>query len=226
MIGWLNRVCALTDRYAPFSIEVNGDRWVCATDGYRLLAMRSDEPIPTDGAWTRPKDEVTLTIGRYIATSQKESSALTLPRSALLAWAGTPPDEPTPVTCAKCDGTGEIECSPCHGTGDCTCTCGHEHDCEECEGSGLVDCSCGTKRESLSDRMERRRRPGTVNGYAVDRTLFHELLAACPEGNVDVIPRAERSLDPLLLRAPGWVAGVMGLGREYADQGPDLAASA
>lgn len=189
-------ICAENDRFEPASFEVNGRPWACATDGFRMLAIRD---MTVSGKMT---DATRETIARWILSKPAaDSTVLRVTRERLATWVGDPPQEPERTDCSRCDSTGAVECSGCHGMGDCECPCGHEHKCAECDGEGEVKCTgCKNVHESHHERTMRRRRLGTVNGVVYNRTLFHEALATLTTDEVVLEARANKT-EPLLLRA-------------------------
>jgi hypothetical protein len=106
---------------APFSLDVEGERWACATDGHQLAARRG-----VDAAQVENIDKVIGHVRDFftVARGGPEVDA-----SALRAWAGEPVPRPT---CKECDGAKQVE-AHCD-----SCPHSHVHDCHVCDGIGSV----------------------------------------------------------------------------------------
>lgn len=102
----------------PFGRTVWGQRWLCASNGYMVVMVRSDT-APDD--WTSPSvEEVFPKTWEPTHTAQM---------SALVQFAGTETLDAS-KKCTECRGTKRIEhydCDDCFG-----------HPCDECDGTGQV----------------------------------------------------------------------------------------
>jgi hypothetical protein len=156
---------------APFSVEFEGERWACATDGRRLLAVRGDHGFPlwSDAVPTAP-DAAQVLI-------RPKSQAVPVSIAALRAFAGVPTDTPEP--CPTCDGEGRITCAKCEGQGSepCTCHCGDDHDaeCADCDGSGTLPCPTCKPHE------QQQLRPARIGGSMFCRNVVGRATAALPD---------------------------------------------
>jgi hypothetical protein len=80
--------------YAVYGVEVEGQRWAVATDGYTMIAERTQRDLPSSDR----------TIGNVLA---REGDAVgTVPLDALVSFAGAV-GWPTVAVCDSCGGRGE-----------------------------------------------------------------------------------------------------------------------
>jgi hypothetical protein len=214
----LHLVASEHDRYEPSTLEVNGTPWGCATDGWRMLAIKD---VTVTG---KVSQSVSDTFARHILAKPSESARV-VSRDAFAAWVGEAPIDPERTDCSRCDSEGEVECSRCDGSGECVCECGHEHDCSECDGAGTVRCgSCKNEPETRHQRTVRRRRLGAVAGVPFNRTLFHEALAMIETESVLVETPFNPNREPLLVRSSDGsvVFAVMALDQKLEEGLPEL----
>ncbi len=101
----------------PFRLDIDGEPWACATNGYALLAVRRDEPL-------RPAtDEQSRAIHSLLVKVPDRETTI----AALRAWAG-----PAPVAVV-------YPCPRCHGEREHVCpSCLQDTECQECDDGTLT----------------------------------------------------------------------------------------
>jgi hypothetical protein len=211
----LDNLCS-TDRTTisrPFVCHFDDADWLCATNGYLLLAVKGMPP-ERDGDPGAPKVEKFLTQIRD-ATATKRFSMKRLrsifpfvPRNPCVDCAGGK----QPVTCETCNGDGQHKCPTCHTDHDCG-PCGgtgqrEPKDCPTCSGLGVI--------EPPSDAVE-------INETVViDAVLIGALLDCCPDGKCDVGLSAKKGEPMIFFRGDGWSGLVMGLGGFAGKKGREV----
>lgn len=133
---FLQRICWLDPREhwsgaplnVPYAITIDGERWAYGTDGYQLVAIKTESLLPDADEHKAPQ------IG---STIQPLPDGKLVSLASLKAWSGPPtwPDmesKPIEVDCDRCEGDRFI-------TGECD-SCGRDEDqrCPECNGTGKV----------------------------------------------------------------------------------------
>jgi hypothetical protein len=146
----------------PFAF---GDALV-ATNGWALVtAPGHGETAKVDAYALKQAKKIIDTI------SEPPVTAISVPRSALLAWCE--PCDPWVAAPCGCNGTGEVSCGDCYGEG--YCHCGNK--CSSCDGEGSYEC------EECDDGIvrglrKRPMRPGRIVDLIVDRNLLRTILLA------------------------------------------------
>lgn len=192
----------------PFPSELDGHRWLVATNWTCLFAVLSDERVPPTLA-VPPEHKPLLRSFLTPPAAVRRAEVLLL--SELRAWAGeVPPPPPPPPDCAKCKNIGSVQCSRCEGEGECSCDCGDQHDCGKCNGNGYIDCGCAWKAKAVADKKEEVEQ-GTLLGIVFDRCLFREALSIAPCEQITVYAPADPERHPTLLSCDGWRLAVMPL---------------
>ncbi len=178
----------------PFLLEVAGETWTAATDGYQLFAAVGalGEAVALDGKRQQ-------TMGDHLVEAIALAVASTTPLDlvGLLQAAGLP-ERRTVQTCASCDGTGAA------------CTCG-ECECGECD-EGKIYNSPKVRKGFVCGRLvDLNRLACLLTG--VDgplRTEARELWSAKPAR-------------PLYFAGDGWCAVLVPLNVDYESEA-DVAA--
>jgi len=139
---WLKAICREEHIHIGkvMALDVNGERWVFATDGHMLAAIRSEAEAAEC----------------YAAEFEEEiRDYLTLPTPHRVTMADlrkTKPEVLGPKECGKCE-DGTVTCTTCKGSGavpgdapcaECGCT---DDECDDCEGEGKTKCCCSCRPE-------------------------------------------------------------------------------
>lgn len=114
--GWMYSLCGDEARVpvaTPFTAEINGEKWDCATNGQAMVLMRGEAFGARESA---PH------VAAVVPDRAADPVACALDR--LMAWI-TPEIVHTSDECADCEGTGNVECSY-----------GYDHECDSCDGTG------------------------------------------------------------------------------------------
>lgn len=190
-MGDLERLKGFCGRYPDvMAIEIDGERWLFASSGYFIAAIKSDEPTeaPTADA------EMAATSAELIREAR--AGGVPVSTQSFAAWAAVQ------APC-QCKGTGEQNCYHCAGSGirshECD-DCGHEHECEcqECD-DGRVTC-----RKCMDFDA------GEIQGTVFDRRKLARGMVLF-EG-VDTVDVAVRGIDaPMSIRAGSVLFLLMGM---------------
>lgn len=202
--SWLSQLCD-PDR-APtrsvWTLTLNGEQWVAATNGRVLVATRGETGVVPDSA-------IAQRIPSLIADAQK-GAAVSVKWAQVRAFVGAPAVF-API-CPTCNNVGHLgECEECNGIGhtECECSCGDVHDksCLECDGIGLERCpTCDLKQY-----------PEIRKGWIGDSLFNLNLLAPVVfRLDADVVtmrhsPRPHGTESQVLFESPEWLMIVMPL---------------
>lgn len=193
---WLKAICPeeREDVGRPFALDVNGERWLCATNGHMAAAIRSDADAPECA-----RDVIASALRNYM---QSDTPHLT----SMAELQRTRPAILGPKECGKCEG-GKIVCDECRGLGyvlgDAPChDCGSTRDeCDECDGEGKTDCDCSGINVTRNPHLV------AVNNVVIN-ARFLWLALPHVEGNV-VRVGIGSDLDPVVVAGEGWRIIVM-----------------
>lgn len=121
----------------PFVVDVDGEKWTAATDGYMLLAFAGviDEVFDAPSR-TQKMSSMMASVSGLLANARRASRVLDL---ASLQRAVGAPVFPRTETCSVCDGSGHA------------CSCG-ECECEHCV-EGSVHHGALPRKGYLLDRL-------------------------------------------------------------------------
>jgi hypothetical protein len=133
--SWIYRVCGrnlpagFTSTARPWSIELDGEPHLVATNGHRLVALRGIAGLGRP----LPRDEVALRdVVRAAAAPAAIACSLGELRRFLETHFGDAPSD-----CGQCGNLGEQRCPECRDLVE-----RGRRTCEICDGAGVVDCPC------------------------------------------------------------------------------------
>jgi hypothetical protein len=120
----------------PFVVAIDGDKWVVATDGKMMIAVRGDH-----GA--------TEIMNDYKVTAD---AAVGLIKEALSPIAYVDVDASTLASfCGPADFTTKTTCTDCGGTGSkCSCL---ECQCDSCDGDGFIHSEATERKGFIRERF-------------------------------------------------------------------------
>lgn len=217
-LDWMKKIPAgadvmRRDMDQPFNFSAESGRWVIATDGRIMVAVKGE----VQGWPTVTDPHIFKTVTDLL---KREIAGTAIPLSKLKDWAG-PPNWPVGKPCTPCAGSGLIECAKCDGTGegdDVRCEdCDHEHTCA-CSGctDGKMNCKdCdgkGTEGWKLKDI------PGKLVGVRLNRALLARAIDSLDSETVQVgsAPRniGDTSHGMVIIDAPDCRVVIMGTSHE------------
>lgn len=163
----------------PFTLDVDGVTWLCASDGYHMVGLRAETAIERKDL---PAKLLELAPG-YVRSAKSTATLDVDPELLSLCRVAGP--------CSDCSDTLRAKCRDCDGKGKTTCecsSCGNAHvgECQECE-EGVVDCFLcfGVAQELI-----------VVNGVGVNSYRLRRGLRFIPDGKLSTTVETIHGVEP------------------------------
>jgi hypothetical protein len=201
-VSFLEKVCDLDRKDSrlsiPHSLKHNGEAYAVATDGYHVVAVKTESTLPEMPPGGPNMEIVIFPVAKGVSVSLAE----------LKAFVGAPrwPDpnaKPESQKCKECKGTGEVydRCGHCDREG--------YDDCGECDGKGLV--------EVHPPKWPTDRREGYIGEALFDLERVARCLDAFTDETITVATRG--AMSGAFFYTSDWIAMIMPIrpGKEPED---------